>query len=101
MPAGDVPGEGAQETATVPQGIAALQVVKSSPGRLYTISVTTAGTTSISIFDNASAASGNVLFTTPAASTLGSIYQLNLPAPHGITVAAQTATTPAMTVGFS
>lgn len=88
-------------TAAVPQGVAALQVVKATPGRLCRIVITTAGTESISIYDHASAASGKKLFTTPATSALGSIYDIQMPAELGITVAAQTANTPAFTVSYT
>jgi hypothetical protein len=102
MPAGDyAKGSAATSTLAIAQGVHALVVAKASEGRLFNIVVTTAGTTSISIFDNASAASGTILFTTPASSPLGSVYFLNMPALLGITVAAQTGTTPGFTLGFS
>lgn len=85
----------------VSQGINPLQVVKPAPGTLAQITITTAGTSSISIYDNATAASGTVQFTTPATTSVGTSYMISMPAANGITVAAQTATTPAFTVSYS
>jgi hypothetical protein len=102
MPAGDLAtGAAPSATVAIPQGVAPLVVVKASEGRLFNIVITTTGSTSISIYDNASAASGKILFTTPASTPLGTIYYLNMPALNGITVAAQTGTTPAFTMAFS
>lgn len=91
---------GGSSTVAVPQGVAALIVVKATHGTLAQITITTAGTSSIAIYDNATAASGTVLFATPAVSALGTIYKINATAANGITVAAQTSTTPAFTLSY-
>jgi hypothetical protein len=101
MPAGDQPGLGSMECVAVPQGVNPLQVIKASSGRLGRVSITVAGSTSISFFDNASTASGLVLWTSPPATTVGQIFDIRMPAANGIVCAAQTGTSPAMTVGFS
>lgn len=84
----------------IPQGIAPLVVVKATSGVLCRITITTLGSSAISIFDNAAAASGTVLFTIPANAAVGSIFDIRMPAALGIVVAAQTATTPAFTASF-
>ncbi len=61
-------------------------VLKAAPGRLCRIVVTVAGTIAFSVFDNASAASGTALFTSPTATSIGTIFDIQLPAQNGITV---------------
>ncbi len=64
-----------------------LQTVKASAGRLHKIIVTVATTTTaVTVYDNASAASGTVLAVIPAAATAGTVYDINLPVLSGITV---------------
>jgi hypothetical protein len=61
--------------------------VKAGAGRLHKIIVTVATTTTaVTVYDNASAASGTVLAVIPAAATAGTVYDINLPALNGITV---------------
>lgn len=69
--------------------------VKASAGRLCKVIVITSGTAAVSIYDNASAASGNVLFTVPASAAVGSVYALDIPATAGIYVGGTT-NTPAL-----
>ena len=59
-------------------------VVKPRPGRLAKIVVTAAVTGSITIYDNPSAASGNVIYVSPAAPTLGTILVIDVPARTGM-----------------
>lgn len=79
--------------ATAPVAVnAGTVVVKSSPGRLMKIVVTVASTTGVlTVYDNASAASGTVLAVVPATTAAGTVYDLNVPASNGITVTAAAA----------
>jgi hypothetical protein len=75
-------------------------VLKAAPGRLCRIAVTVAGTVAFSVFDNASAASGTLLFTSPVTTTLGTIFDVQMPAQNGITVS-NPASGPAITVSWA
>lgn len=83
------------------------QVVKSAPGRLMKVSVTTAlvGSGGTLVFwDNISAASGTPLFVLPTATgVLGYFMAIDLPALNGIymTNPSGTITAGAITVGYS
>jgi hypothetical protein len=59
-------------------------VVKPRAGRLMKIVVTAAVTGSITVYDNPSAASGNILFVSPAAPTVGTEYVIDVPAKTGM-----------------
>ncbi len=81
-------------------------VVKASPGRLIKIVVTTvfAGTLGVlTFYDNASAASGTVLFVIPQISgTVGTTFTVDLPAVNGIYAGVSgTLSGGAVTVGYS
>lgn len=78
-----------------------VQVVKAGAGRLLKVIVTTAtATTAVTIYDNASAASGTALLVIPAAAAAGTVYDVNLPAVNGITVNGA-ASAGAITVGYA
>jgi hypothetical protein len=78
-----------------------LTVVKASAGYLSGILVTTAGTsTAMTVYDNASAASGTAIGVIPATATAGSYWPFNMPAANGITCSGS-ATNPAVTVAYS
>jgi hypothetical protein len=78
-----------------------VQVVKNAPGRLARIIVTVATTVAaVTVYDNASAASGLVLAVIPAATAAGTVYDLSLPAFNGITVNGA-ASAGQITVGYS
>ena len=74
-------------------------VIKAAPGRLCRLVITTAGTASVTIFDNASAASGTVLFVSPATTSIGTIFDIQMPAQAGITVL-NPASSPGFTVSW-
>lgn len=78
---------------------AANTVIKAAPGRVCRLSITVAGTTALTIFDNASTNSGTVLFATPATTTAGTVYDIQIPAQLGITVQ-NTATGPGATISW-
>ncbi len=68
-----------------------LTVVKASPGRLCKVLVTTAnGPHAITIFDNASTASGTIIGVVAANASVGTVYDLQMPAANGITIAGTT-----------
>ena len=83
----------------VPAG-ASTTVVKAAKGILRKVVVIAAGTVSTSLYDNASTNSGLVLFTTPATTPLGTIYDLELPCSSGITAVGSGAGAPQLTVAY-
>lgn len=91
----------AAHAATLTLGSATPVTVKSAPGRLVKIIVTTvtAGAV-VTCFDNASAGSGTPLMVIPIAAAVGTIYAVDLPVVNGITVVS-TGATGAVTIGFS
>lgn len=94
------PTTGAASTAAVAAN-AGTVVVKSSPGRLNKVLVTTAASTGVlTIYDNASAASGTVLAVVPASTAAGTLYSLDMPATNGITVSAP-ASCAAVTISYT
>ena len=74
--------------------------VKASAGRLCKVIITTLGTGSQVFYDNASAASGTILFATAASAAVGTIYDVQAIAVNGI-YAAGAASTPVCTVLYS
>lgn len=89
---------GGQFTSTVAVA-AANTVIKAAPGRVCRIVITTAGTTAFQIFDNATTNSGTILYQSPAANSVGTVIDVQMPAQNGITVA-NTATGPAFTISW-
>ena len=59
-------------------------VVKARGGRLAKVVVTATVTGSITIYDNPSAASGNVIFVSPSAPTVGTEFVIDVPARTGM-----------------
>ena len=92
---------GANNNAVVAAAAGSITVIKATPGNLACVTITTAGTVATNIYDNASAASGNVLLALPATTTLGQIFQLPGTAKLGITAAGSGAGAPGYTVYFS
>jgi hypothetical protein len=78
------------------------QVVKSGPGRVGKVTVTTVtASAATTIYDNATgAASGTPLLTIPSGAAAGTIYDVQLPAQNGISVVS-TSATGNITVGYS
>jgi hypothetical protein len=90
---------GGQSTAAV--AAAGSANVKAAPGRLCRVLVTTAGTASITFYDNAAGGStGTIIGVSPAVTTLGQVMDFNLPALVGIS-AVGGAGSPAVTIGFN
>jgi hypothetical protein len=90
---------GGQFSATIASGVGTV-TLKKSPGRLCRIFITSSGTAGISVFDNASAASGTALFVSPTITTLGQIFDIQMPAQLGITVS-NPASGPGATISFN
>ena len=63
-----------------------------APGRLCKVSVLTSASAVTHIYDNDDAASGNKLFTLKASPTIGTVYDLQVPASAGIYVGGATNT---------
>jgi hypothetical protein len=59
-------------------------VIAAGPGRLCRIIVTAVGTAATKFYDNASAASGVILYTLKASPAVGDIYDVQMPAANGI-----------------
>jgi hypothetical protein len=89
---------GGQNREFVASG-ASTRTIKTGKGRLCRISITAAGTASFTVFDN-TAGSGAVLFTSPASTAVGTVFDINLPAETGITVV-NVASGPAFAVSFN
>lgn len=89
---------GKQTTAIASAGSAN---VKASPGRLFRVLITAAGTASLTFYDNAAGgATGTIIGVTPPATTVGQIYDFQLPAAVGIS-AVGGAGTPGVTVSWT
>jgi hypothetical protein len=100
---GDVMGEalvssGGLVTTSVPAN-ASNVVVKGSAGRLCRLLVTTTGVTAMLIYDNATTNSGTLIGALPASAAIGGVYDFEMPAANGITIAGS-ATNPAVTVSW-
>jgi hypothetical protein len=104
------PGQAAFTTSVTLSGSLTGQVIKGSPGRALKLIVTTALAGSggvLSLYDNASAASGTVLYSLPVATSAinvaGSVVTIDLPAANGIYLAnpSGTITSGAVTIGYS
>ena len=64
-------------------------VVEAAPGRLCRVVVTAAGSTgAVTIYDNASSATGIVLAVIPGSAAVGAVYEVQMPAANGIVAAA-------------
>lgn len=61
-------------------------VVKSGPGYLKKIIVTTTATAAMTFYDNATAASGTALYVTGTTIAAGTIVDLDMPFANGLTV---------------
>lgn len=77
---------GGSNTISIPTGVGNT-VVKNLPGRLVALTITVAGTVSLTCYDNATTNSGTIIGITPATTTVGQQYIFNNPAANGITCA--------------
>jgi len=86
--------------ASATASLTATGAVKTSAGRLLKVIVTTVlGAGAVTIYDNASAASGTILFVIPSTTAAGSVFDINLPAVNGIF--ASFASTGTVTFGYA
>jgi hypothetical protein len=88
-----------EQTIAIAAGKATNTIVKSSPGRLGRILVTTVGSNAMLIYDSATTNSGTPIGAIPASAPIGP-YESGFPAAIGITVAGN-ASNPAVTISFS
>lgn len=90
---------GGQQTVAI--AAAGSANIKTTPGRLCNVLITTAGTVPITFYDNALGNStGTIIGVTPATSPIATIYSFNIPAALGIS-AVGGAGSPAVTVGYN
>lgn len=89
---------GGSATSTIATG-AGNTVIKASAGRLVQLLVTTAGTASLTCYDNATTNAGTVIGITPATTTVGQVIKLDTPAANGITCAGATGS-PVVTASY-
>lgn len=69
------------------KSVSAAGAVQTTSGRLVKIVVTTAGSAaSLTVNDNAAAASGTVLFAAPGTAVQGTVYDLDVPCANGLYV---------------
>lgn len=74
--------------------VSAAGVVKAAAGRLVKVIVTVAGSGgTLTVYDNASAASGTILYSVAGTTALGTIADLDIPAANGIYVSPGTGQT--------
>lgn len=91
---------GGDQTAAIAAGATGPQIVKASPGRLARIVLAAAnGAAAITVYDNATAASGTAIGYIAASAAAG-VYDFQMPAKNGITVGGAS-TNPAMAVGYA
>jgi hypothetical protein len=89
---------GLQTTQVTPTS---LTVIKATPGRLGRVLCSTANATNaINIYDNASTGAGTIIGVIPITATIGQVFDLQMPALLGITIAA-TASAGTITVSYS
>lgn len=91
---------GGTATATVAAGVGTT-VIKTGPGRLNRILVTSASPTGVlTFYDNASTGSGTVLAIVPSGVAQGTAYDIQMPAVNGIVAVGATGSA-AVTVSYS
>ncbi len=92
---------GGTATVAVLTGTAGSAVIKASAGRVCRALVTSAGTSTdnLTIYDNASAASGTILAIIPGGTAVGTVVDINMPAANGI-YASNVASGPAVTLSY-
>jgi hypothetical protein len=89
---------GATATATIAAGVGT-KAVKAAAGRLCRVLVTALGTGGLTLYDNASAASGTVIGIVPASTPAGTVLDFEMPAANGI-FASNAANGPAVTLSY-
>ena len=77
---------GGSDTAFVAAGAQAAAIIKAGPGRLCRLVCTVASTAAVIIYDNPAAASGNILYQSPAVVAIGTVIDIQVAALTGITL---------------
>jgi hypothetical protein len=72
-------------------------LLRAGPGTAFTATITTAGTIAFTLHDDAGTGTGPVIYTSPAATTVGQVLQINQSFVSGLTLV-QAATGPSGTV---
>ena len=88
---------GGATTVAIAAGVAANTTVKSSPGRLCRVLVTTSGANAMQFTDGAA---GTIIGIIPVSAAVGTVIDFQLPAATSI-IAVGSATNPAVTVSFN
>lgn len=79
-----------KQTGTAAAGTTgANEVIFAAPCILHRLIVTTAGTASLILYDNATTNSGTILYASPATYSLGTVTEINVPAAAGVTARKQ------------
>ncbi len=89
-----------QSTTALAASASSNTVIKASAGRLARVLVTVSGTGEMDIYDNASTNSGTKIGVVPASAAVGSVYDFQMPAANGITVAGS-ASNPGVTISWT
>ena len=90
---------GNQTSAAVTSGKNTITVISSNPSFLCRILVTTANTSALTLYDNASAASGTIIGVITASAVAGTVFNCQMPALNGITASASS-NNPAVTISY-
>ncbi len=91
---------GGNASTAVAAGTAADSVIKATAGFLARVLVTTLGTNTMVIYDNASAGSGKIVGIILANSPAGTLIEIHMPCANGITVLGNAAN-PAVTIAWA
>ena len=81
-------------------GVQAALSLRVGPGTVYTATITTAGTTAFTLHDDAGTGTGPVIYTSPAATSIGQVLTINQPFVNGLTLV-QAATGPSGSIGIA
>ena len=93
-------GSGQFNTQLTGAQLQAGTVVKGAAGRLSAVLVTVVTNAVITIYDNASTASGNIVGYIPSGATAGTLYQFGMPCAAGIYVGASASQSGQITISF-
>ena len=74
--------------------------LRTGPGVAYTATITVAGTTAFTLHDDAGTGTGPVIYTSPAATSIGQVLTINQPFVNGLTLV-QAATGPSGSIGIA
>ena len=81
-------------------GVQAALLLRAGPGTAFGATITTAGTTAFVLHDDAGTGTGPVIYTSPAATSIGQVLTINQPFVNGLTLV-QAATGPSGSIGIA